>query len=301
LELAASKRIAWMPAFSWRAASSAAYFVQKGVLRLQGQHLLLQEVALLRRELAVRRQVHHQRDLGVVEAGVDAVLGLLLPVQVEDAADGPAVAVDHAAFQRGVDLARRGGDHVGVEGLEEVAVHGGDADLQPGQVRLAHRLVHVDVEGLVLHHPPQVLHVALLVPHLVDRLPGAVPALLRDRHLRELEEVRLGHHVGVERAGGHRHVHHAGLHRVADFERGNGPRAADEVDLQEALALGVELLDPGLQALHVDAVLGEGAHEPEGDFLRGRSPGEAGGEQGGRSPHEGASFHGLVSLRWGRH
>ena len=49
--------------------------------------------------------------------------------------DRPAVAVDDAALERGVDLARRGLHDRRAERLEEVAIDRRDADLEAGQVR----------------------------------------------------------------------------------------------------------------------------------------------------------------------
>ena len=113
----------------------------------------------------------------------------------------------------------------------------------------------------------EVAHVALLRPDLVDQLVAAVLALLRGAGLRELEDVRLGHHVGVEGAGAEADVDHAGLHRLADLEGRDRLRPADEVDLQHALAVLVDVRDPVDGALHVELVLREGAHQPQGDFL----------------------------------
>src|SRR5215831_2482364 len=54
---------------------------------------LAQHVALRIREPVPHRLVDQDRYLGRVEAGVDAVLGLLVPTEIEDAGDRPAVAV----------------------------------------------------------------------------------------------------------------------------------------------------------------------------------------------------------------
>src|SRR5579871_5984470 len=64
------------------------------IARLQRQHLPLQELALLVRQPLPQVEIEHHGNLGVVEPRVDAVFRVLLPVEVEDAADGPAVAVD---------------------------------------------------------------------------------------------------------------------------------------------------------------------------------------------------------------
>jgi hypothetical protein len=123
------------------------------------------------------------------------------------------------------------------------------------------------MEGGVVDHPAEVLHVGLLVPDLVDQVVAAVLAQLLVRQLRELERVGLGHDVGVEGAGGHRHVDHAGAHCVADFEGRHRLRPADEVDLQRAFALGVELLGHRHQVLDIGRVLGERAHHAQRRFL----------------------------------
>src|SRR5262245_24741818 len=74
------------------------------VAAFERERLALQELALLRGERLPLLQVDDQRDFGVVEARVDAEFRLLLPVEIEDAADRPAVAVDDAALQGRVDL-----------------------------------------------------------------------------------------------------------------------------------------------------------------------------------------------------
>src|SRR5437773_1682817 len=106
------------------------------VLSLLVERLAGKEIARRRRQRLPLVEVHDQRHLGVVEPRVDAELGLLLPVEIEQGVDRPAVAVDHAALERGVHLARRGCHHGCAHGLEEVAVHRRDADRQPGEVRL---------------------------------------------------------------------------------------------------------------------------------------------------------------------
>src|SRR5690349_5961461 len=54
---------------------------------------LLVEIGALRVvELLPGVEVDEDADLGAVEAGIDAVLGLLLPAQIEDAGDRPAIA-----------------------------------------------------------------------------------------------------------------------------------------------------------------------------------------------------------------
>src|SRR5262249_23174425 len=117
---------------------------------LAGGACLAQHVLLRVGELVPGRLVDQHRHLGGVEAGIDAVLGLLVPAEVEHAGDRPAVAVDHAALERGVDLARRRLHYGGAERLEEVAVDRRDAQLEAGQVGLLDRLVKGEVERNVV-------------------------------------------------------------------------------------------------------------------------------------------------------
>ena len=225
-------------------------------------------------ELFEGRQVHDQRHFGIVKTRVNAKLGFLVPVQVKNAANGPAVAVHHATLQRRVDLARRRGDHIGIERLEEIAIDGGDANFLTTQVGFVDFFVGVDVERLVFNDAGQILHVAFFVPHFVDGIKGAVFALLCHGHLGELQKVGLGHHVGVKSPGIQGHVHHAGFHRIAHLEGGDGFGATDEIDLKHALAFGVDFVDPGLQALHINAVLRKGTDQSQCDLL---------GQHGGRA------------------
>src|SRR3712207_1343744 len=96
---------------------------------------LCQNRALLGGEAVPLALVHEDRNLGRVEARIDPVFRLLVPAEVEDAGDRPAVAVDDAALERRVDLARGGLDHGRAEGLEEVAVDRRDAQLEAREVR----------------------------------------------------------------------------------------------------------------------------------------------------------------------
>src|SRR3954470_19328788 len=66
------------------------------VLLLVGERLAVEILARLGGQRLVLVHVHHQRYLGIVETRVDAELRLLLPIEVEEGVDRPAVAVDHA-------------------------------------------------------------------------------------------------------------------------------------------------------------------------------------------------------------
>src|SRR5215510_12843411 len=90
--------------------------------------------------------VDENADLGAVEPGIDPVLGLFMPAEIEDAGDRPAVAVDHAALERGIDLAGRGLHDGGPERLEEIAVDRRDAKLEAGEIRARDRLVEIEME-----------------------------------------------------------------------------------------------------------------------------------------------------------
>src|SRR5882672_8733851 len=140
----------------------------ENVLGLHREHLPGEVTALRIRQSLVGGQVHHDGNLGIVETGIDAELGLLVPVEIEDATDGPAVTINNTTFERGVDLARRRGDDGRAKRLEKIAIDRGDADLQSGEVGLVDLLVDIDVERLVLHHAADVLHVGFFVPDLVD-------------------------------------------------------------------------------------------------------------------------------------
>src|SRR4029078_608625 len=77
------------------------YFCYSEIGRL-AQHGFLRVVQFI-----PRRLVDEDRDLGGVEAGVDAILRFLVPAEIEDARDRPAITVDHATLQRGVDFTGR--------------------------------------------------------------------------------------------------------------------------------------------------------------------------------------------------
>src|SRR6266513_943004 len=141
-------------------------------------------------------------------------------------------------------------------------------------------LVEIDMEGREFHDLGEIAHVALLRPDLVDEVEAAVLALLGGARLRELEDVRFGHHVSVEGAGAEADVHHAGLHRLANLECRDRLRPADEVDLQDALAVLVDVGDPVERALHVELVLGESADQAQRYFLRAGDPGNCGERRG---------------------
>src|SRR3954471_8031321 len=211
------------------------------VLLLVGERLAVEILARLGGQRLVLVGVHHQRFLGIVETGVDAELRLLLPVEVEEGVDRPAVAVDHAALERGVNLPRRRGHHLRVHRLEELAVHRRDPDLHAGEVGLVDLLVDVEVERRELDHLGEVAHVGLLRPDLVDELVAAVPALLGGAGLGQLEDVGFRHDVGIEGARAETDIDHAGLHRLAHFEGRDRLGPADEIDLRDALAVLVEV------------------------------------------------------------
>src|SRR5215213_11900044 len=147
-----------------------------GVVRLERLAGPRQHGPLLVREAVPFALVDDDRDLGRVEARVDPVFRLLLPAEVEDAVDRPAISVDDAALERGVDLARRGLDDRRAERLEEVAINRRDADLEPGQVWSGDRLVEVEVEGGVVDHAGQEMRAHPLVVELLHVVEAAVPA-----------------------------------------------------------------------------------------------------------------------------
>src|SRR5205085_8998687 len=55
--------------------------------------------------------------LDAVERGLEAIFRHLLPAEIENPGHWPAITVDHAAFERGIDLTRRCGDRGAAERL----------------------------------------------------------------------------------------------------------------------------------------------------------------------------------------
>ena len=210
---------------------------------------------------------------------------LLVPAQVEDADHRPGVAVDHAALQRGVDLARRHLHHGGVLLLQEVAVDRRDAQLQPGEVGLVDLLVAVDV---VLHAlaGARVVVQALVGIAGVDLVEDAVLAHLGLRQVGVVQRQAVGHQPGREGRGGVGHVDHAVAQRVRLLEGGYGLRAADVVDLHDALAFVVDLLDELLEAAREVGAFLEGVDRLQRHFL---GDGGAAGQQQGEAAGAGRS------------
>src|SRR6185437_7548113 len=79
--------------------------------------------------------VHKDRDFDGIESGIDAILRLLMPAEIEDTGDRPAISVDDAALKRCIDFARRSLHDRGAKRLKEIAVDRCNANLQAGQVR----------------------------------------------------------------------------------------------------------------------------------------------------------------------
>src|SRR5262245_50664797 len=84
--------------------------------------------------------VEEDRDLDGIESRVDAILRLLVPAEIKDTGDRPAIAIHNAALERCIDFARWSLHDRGAECLEEVAVDRRDAYLQSGQVGRRNRL-----------------------------------------------------------------------------------------------------------------------------------------------------------------
>src|SRR5215467_12766206 len=112
-----------------------------------------------------------------------------MPAEIEDAGDRPAVAIDHTAFKRGVDLTWCSLHNCRAKCLEEIAVHRRDAQFETGEIRLADRLVEIDVEGIVVDMAGKQNSVELLLIELRHIGISAVAAELRHRPLRELPGV----------------------------------------------------------------------------------------------------------------
>ena len=115
--------------------------------------------------------------------------------------------------------------------------------------------------------PGQIVRIDLLLVQLIDERPGAILRCSLIGLETSFSAVRLGHEVGVERAGDIGDVHHLGAHRIADLERRHRPRAADVIDLHLALAVRVHLLDEALEVLGKLGALGEGGDRAQRHLL----------------------------------
>ena len=154
-----------------------------------------------------------------------------MPVEVKNPTNGPAIAIYHATLERGVNLAGRCRDHIGIQCLKEIAVDRCDANFLTTQIGFVDFFVGVNVKGLALNGAGQILHIAFFIPHFVDGVKGAVFALFGHWNLGQLEKVRFWHHIGIKSASVQGHVHHTRFHGIAHFKSRNGFGAANEVDL----------------------------------------------------------------------
>src|SRR5262249_61359050 len=68
---------------------------------------LAQNTALRLGELVPCGLVHQDRHLGGIEDGIDSIFRLLVPTEIEDTGDRPAVPINDPALQRRIDLAWR--------------------------------------------------------------------------------------------------------------------------------------------------------------------------------------------------
>src|SRR5208282_3430759 len=107
----------------------------------------VQNRLLLVVQLVPGRLVDQDRHFRRVETRVDAILGLFIPAEVEDAGDGPTVAVDHAAIERSVNLTRRSLYDRCAQRLKEIAIDRGNSQLQAGEIEAADAFVQVKMKG----------------------------------------------------------------------------------------------------------------------------------------------------------
>src|SRR5712691_1403070 len=98
------------------------------VERFEPERRVVEHLALRVVELFPGVEVDEHVDLHAVERRLHAEFRHLLPAEIENAGDRPAVAIDHAALERGVDLARRRGDRRTAERLDHVLVDRRDPD-----------------------------------------------------------------------------------------------------------------------------------------------------------------------------
>ena len=181
-----------------------------------------------------------------------------MPAEIEDAGDRPAVAVNHSPLQRGIDLAGRGLHDRGSERLEKIAIDRRNANLEAGEIRARDRLVQIQVKWIAIDVPREKDRIHLVGIQLRHVVVAAVLAQLRHRPFGELPGVGLRHHVGVESPGRIGDIDDAGFERVTYLERRHGFRSADVVDLQDALAVPIHLLDEELESTRIGGLLGEG-------------------------------------------
>src|SRR5215472_4211488 len=211
--------------------------------------------------------VHQDRHFGGVEAGIDAIFRLLVPAEIEDAGDRPAVSVNDSPLESRINLAGRGLDDRRSERLEKIAVDRSDANLEATEIGLRDRLVEIEVKRISIDMPREEDRVHLFGIEPRHVVVAAVLAQLRHRPFGQLPGVGLGHHIGVESPGRIREIDNAGFERVADLERRHGLRSADIVDLKDALAVAIHPLDEELEAARIGGLFGEGGNRAQGDFL----------------------------------
>src|SRR5690606_36964090 len=132
---------------------------------------------------------------------------------------------------------------VGVELFKEGAVHRCYAQGKAAKVCLFDRLINVQVERNSVTGQCQEPGVHFFIVELVDVLPAPILAKFIDGVFAKLDTVSDRKQVRVERTGNESHINNTGLDRVTDLERRHSSRAAHHVDLHQALAFGVDLLD----------------------------------------------------------
>ena len=248
------------------------------VLAFQPNRLLFQESALSGGEFAPGVGAEDHTQLNGVKARLNAEFGFFMPAQIKNAQQGPAVAVDHAALQGGVDLTRCDLNHVGTQLLEEIAVNGRNAQFQASEVGLVDAFVAVDVvlnafagAGVVVqtffHHDFVQVVDGTVFAHLSHGLVGVV------------DGQAFGNNAGHKRGGGVGHVHHTTAQGIALLKGGDGLGATDVIDLDQALAFVVDLFHEAFKVAGVIGALLKSVHRLEGDLLGLR--GQGGGERSG--------------------
>src|SRR5262249_57561276 len=85
--------------------------------------------------------VHQDGHFGGIEAGIDAIFRLLVPSEIKDAGDRPAIPINHPALQRRIDLARRRLNNRRPERLEKITVDRSNANLEASEIGTRDRLV----------------------------------------------------------------------------------------------------------------------------------------------------------------
>src|SRR3982074_3052486 len=202
-------------------------------------HRIVDHLALRGGERIVLGLVHQDVDDYVVEGGIDPHLGELVPAEIVDAPQGPAVALRAAGLERRVDFGRRdvhAGDAVILEDRVVVRLATKPQTLEVFRLRERHLLGDIEVEGNAHAVGRKIKGIHPLDRNLVQHRIGAGLALLRDAHMGKDLRIAFDHGALVVGRRDRGDVEHARFHRLGLAVGRHRFRTADDADLQDALA-----------------------------------------------------------------